>query len=191
MEVAMSPSRFPILTFTLIGLLFVLANEALIRALMSLAARSHQNVASILAEVVNWIEPGLWLLVISLCLLLTNGTARTPGSWPQAIAVLYFSHIPLMAFPPPPIFGRWGFVVYLFIGSVGVVCAIWLLTKSFHIAAFFLLAEPAMRNVSWGQVHHGTRSITMVVFSLIGWALIGWWFQETVVAGTRSESSCR
>ena len=81
----------------------------------------------------------------------------------RAIAVLYFSHIPLMAFPPPPIFGRWGFVVYLFIGSVGVVSAIWLLTKSFHIAAFFLLAEPAMRNVSWGQVHHATRSITMVV----------------------------
>ena len=47
MEVAISPSRFPILTLTLIGLLFVLANEALIRGLMSLAARSHQNVASI------------------------------------------------------------------------------------------------------------------------------------------------
>ena len=176
-----NPSRFPIFIFALIGLLFVLTSDVLLRGLMDLAHGPHRRVAGILAQVWNWSGPGLWVLVLALCLFLTTGSARpiwTRGNWPLAVAVLYLFHTPLMAFAPPLVFGRWGFTVYLILGSVGAVFAIWLLTKSFHVAAFFLLAEPVVRNVSWGYVHHAARSVMMALFSVIGWALIGWWFGD-------------
>jgi hypothetical protein len=177
----MSPSRFPILTFALVGLLLVFANDALTWGWMNLSRGPHRHVAGILAEVVNWIGPGLWLLAIALCLLLTTGSARPPwtqGHWPLAVGFFYLFHIPLMLFVPPAILGRWGFAVYLFLGSVGAVCAIWLLIGSFHVASFFLLAEPVVRSVFWGHLHHATRSMGMTLFSVASWALIGWWFRD-------------
>lgn len=182
----MSPSRFPILTFALVGLLLVIANDALIWGWMSLARGPHRHVAGILTEVVNWIGPGVWLLVIALCLLLTTGSARpawTRGHWPSAVAVFYLFHIPLMLpFTPSAIFGRWGFVVYLFLGSVGAVGAIWLLMGSFHVAALLLLAEPVVRHISGEHLHHAARSLTLDLFAVIAWALIGWWVRDTIAS---------
>jgi len=181
----LGPSRFPILTFALLGLLLIFANDALIWGQQNLARGAHRQVAVILTEVLNLAGPGLWLLAVALGLWLTTGRARpawTRGRWLQAGAVLYLFHIPLMLFAPHAIFGRWGFTVYLFIGSVGAVCALRLLSGSLHFAAFFLLAGPVVRNASWGRLHHAARSLMMTLFAVAGWALIGWWFRDAAAS---------
>ena len=185
----MGPSRFPILTFALLGLLLVLANDALIWELESLARGPQRHVAGILANVLNLAGPGLWLLAVALGLLLTTGCATpawTRGRWPQAGVAIYLFHLPLMLFVPPAIFGRWGFAVYLFIGSVGAVWALRLLSGSLHFAAFFLLAEPVVRSVCWGHVHNATRSVTMTLFAVAGFALIGWWLRDAAASRQRT-----
>lgn len=184
----MTPSRFPIITFGLVGLFLVLTNRALIRGLTSLAAGPHRHFAGILAEAFDLVGPGLWLLAVAFGLLLTTGSATpvwTRGHWSLATAVLYLFHIPLiLPLTPTAVFGRWGFTVYLFLGSVGTVGALRLLNGRFHFAAFFLLAEPIVRNISWMHLHHAARSLVMALFSVIAWALIGWWFRDAA-------SSCR
>jgi hypothetical protein len=165
----------------LLGLLLVFANDAMIWGLENLARGPHRHVAGILVNVLNLAGPGLWLLAVALGLLLTTGRARpawTQGRWLLAGAVVYFFHIPLMLFMLPTIFGRWGHTMYLVIGSVGAVCALRLLCGSLHLAAFFLLAEPVVRNVTWGHVHHATRSLTMTGFAVVGFALVGWWLRD-------------
>ena len=181
----MRTPRYPILIFTLVGALLVFLNDALTRGVMKLALGPHRHVAGILAIVLNWIGPGLWLLALALCLLLTIGSATPPwtrGRWPFAIVVFYLFHLPLIAFLPPAIFGRWGYAVYFFLGAVGVVCAIWLLLGSLHLAAVFLLAEPVVRSVLWGHLHHATRIVAMTLFALVGFPLIGWWLRDAAAS---------
>ena len=183
----MSPSRYPILIFTLVGALLVLANDTLSRGLMNLALGPHRHIAGILVYVLNWIGPGIWLLAIALCLFLTIGSATPPwtrGRWPFAIVLLYLFHLPLIAFPPLAIFGRWGYAMYLFVGAVGAVCATWVLLGDFHLAAVFLLAEPVVRSVLWGHLHHAARIVTMTFFALVGFPLIGWWLRDTAASHT-------
>jgi len=181
----MRMSRFPILTFALLGLLLAFANDATIWGQQNLARGPHRHVAGILTEVLNLVGPGMWLVAVALGLLLTTGRARpawTGGRWLPAGAVVYFFHIPLMLSTYPAIFGRWSHTVFLFIGSVGIVCALRLLSGSFHFASVFLLAQPVVRNVTWGYVHHATRTVTMTLFALAGWALIGWWFRDAAAS---------
>ena len=184
----MSPSRYPILIFTLVGVLLVFAQDTLSRGLMNLALGPHRRVAGILANVLNWIGPGIWLLAIALCLLLTIGSATPPwtrGRWPSAIVVFYLFHLPLLAFPPLAIFGRWGYTVYFFLGAVGVVCAIRQLLGSFHLAAVFLLAEPVARSVLWGRLHGSARILAMTFFAVVGFPLLGWWLRDTAASHSR------
>lgn len=176
-----APSRFPILTFTAVGFLLVLTSDAVVRGLMSQARGPHQHAVGISVEVWNWIGPGLWLLAIAVCFFLITGSAAptwTKGNWPLAGLVFYLFNIPLILLPPAAIFGRWGFAVYLFLGSVGAVCTMRLLLGSFHLAAFFLLAEPVVRTILWGHLHHTTRPVVLTLLGLIGFPLIGWWFRD-------------
>jgi len=187
---ATAPSRFPILTFTVVGLLLLLTSDAVVRGLMKQARGPHKHVAGILAEVWNWTGPALWLLAIALCFWLISGSAAptwTKGNWPLAGAVLYLFHLPLMLFLPLAIFGRWGFAFYLFLATVGAVLTLRLLLGSFHIAAFFLLAEPVVRSILWGHLHHAMRSVVLTLLSVIGFPLIGWWFRDAArLAGVES-----
>lgn len=178
----MRPSRFPILTFTLVGVLLHFISDGVVWALMRQSRGPHRDFTGILAEAWNWTGPGLFLLAIALCFLLTSGQATpawTKRTWPRAAAVFYLFHIPLIMLPLPPdaLFGRWSFTVYLFLGSVGTVCAMRALLGSFHVAALFLLAEPVVRSVLWGHLH-GTRSMVMAVFAVLGFPLIGWWYRD-------------
>jgi len=179
--------RFPILTFSLIGVVWLFANDALILTQQNLARGPHRHLATLLTQTWNLIGPGLWLLIVALCFLLTSENARpvwTRGRWSLAIAILYVFHIPLMLLVPPTILGRWGYAVFLFLGSIGVVCAMWLLMRRFHVAAFFILAEPLVRTISWIHLHHATRSVAMKLFAIVGFSLIGWWFRDTAVSHT-------
>ena len=181
----MSPLRYPILIFTLVGVLLVFAGDAVSRGLMNLALGPHRHVAGILAYALNWTGPGIWLLAIALCLWLTMGSATPPwrrGRWPFAIVVLYLFHLPLMALLPPAIFGRWGYTVYLFLGAVGVVWAMALLLGSLHFAAFFLLAEPVVRSIVWGHLHSAARTVAMTLFAIVGFPLIGWWLRDAAAS---------
>lgn len=72
--------------------------------------------------------------------------------------------------------------MYLFLATVGAVGALRVLSRRFHLAAFFLLAEPVMRNVTWMHVHQVARSVTMTIFSVAGCALIGWWFRDAAAS---------
>jgi len=99
-----SSSRRPILIFTLVEVLLVLVDNTLSRGLMNLAHGPHQHLSGILATVLNWLGPGMWLLAIALCLLLTIGSATPPWTrvrWSFATAVLYLFHLPLVAFLCP------------------------------------------------------------------------------------------
>ena len=104
------------------------------------------------------------------------------GHW--RLRFLFVFHIPLMLLVPPTILGRWGFAVFLFLGSVGAVSAMWLLMGSFHVAAFLILATPLVQTISWAHLRDGTRSVAMKLFAILGFALIGWWFRDTVVSHT-------
>jgi hypothetical protein len=182
-----STRQFPILTFSLVGVLSLFASNVLILSQQSLARGPHRHLAAILAYVWNLIGPRIWLLIIAFCFLLTTGNARpvwTRGHWPLAIVILYVFQIPLMLLVPPTILGRWGFAVFLFLGSVGVVCAMSLLMRRFHIAAFFILAEPLVRTICWAHLHDGTRSVAMKLLAIVGFSLIGWWFRDTGVIQT-------
>ncbi len=177
----MSPSRYPILTFTLVGAILAFTNNALIRGLTNMAQTVHGRHAMVLALAVSWLGPGIWLAVIAFCLLLTTGGVTPPwarGRWLYAAGAFYLFHIPLIALPVPTIFGRWGLTAYLFLGSVGIVCAIWLLMGRFHIAGLLLLAEPIVRTVSWRFFPHGTRSAAMTIFAIVEFPLIGWWVRD-------------
>jgi len=184
MDTDLSAGRFPILTFTLIGALWLFANNALISVQQNLAGGPHHHLAAILTQTWNLIGPGLWLLIIALCFLLTSGHMKptwTIGRWPLAVATLYLFHVPLM-FAPLTILGRWSFALFLFLASAGTVCAMWLLMRHFHVAAFFILAEPLVRTISWLHMHHGTRSVVMKLFAMVEFLLIGWWFRDTVAS---------
>lgn len=187
METSISPRRFPILTFTLVGVFSLFASNALILSQQSLARGPHRHLGAVLAYVWNLIGPGIWLLIIAFCFLLTTGNSKpvwTRGYWSQAIAVLYVFHIPLILLMPPTILGRWGFAVFLFLGSVGEVCAMSLLMRRFHIAAVFILAEPLVRTICWVHLHDGIRSVAMKLLAIVEFSLIGWWFRDTAVSHT-------
>ncbi len=178
----MNPSRYPILTFTLVGAILVFTNDALLRGLTNMARSVHGHSAVTLALLISWLGPGLWLVVIAFCLLLTTGGVTPPwmpGRWLYAIGAFYLFHIPMIALPPLRIFGRWGVAVYLFLGAVGIVCAIWLLMGNFHVAGLLLLAEPIVRTLSWRYFPRGTRSAAMMIFAIVGFPLIGWWVRDT------------
>jgi hypothetical protein len=178
----MNPSRYPILTFTLVGAILAFTNDALIRGLMTMAQSVHGRRAMVLAEVVSWLGPGIWLAVIAFCLVLTTGSVTPPwarGRWLIAAGAFYLFHIPLIAFPPLAIFGRWGISVYLFLGTVGIVCAIWLLMGRFHVAGLLILAEPIVSIASRGYLPRGMRSAAMTIFAIVGFPLIGWWVRDT------------
>jgi len=180
--------RYPILIFTLVGALLVFVNDTLTRGVMNLALGPNRDVAGILANVLNWIGPGIWLLALALCFLLTIGSVTPPwtrGRWRFAIVVFYLFHLPLVAFLPPAIFGRWGYAVYLFLGAVGAVCATWLLLGSFHLAAVFLLAEPVVRSVLWGHLHYAARIVAMTLFAVVGFPLIGWWLRDAAASHSK------
>ncbi len=184
----MNPSRYPILTFTLVGAILVFTNNALIRGLMNVTRGVHGHRAMVLAEAIGWLGPAIWLVVIAFCLLLTTGVVTPPwnrGRWLYAIGAFYLFHIPLILLPPLAIFGRWDFTVYLFLSSVGVVCAIWLLMGSFHVAGVLLLLEPLVRDVSWKYFPRGTRSAAMLLFAIVGFPLIGWWMRDVAARHKR------
>ena len=184
----MRTPRYPILIFTLVGALLVFVNDTLTRGVMNLALGPNRYVAGILANVLNWIGPGIWLLALALCFLLTLGSVTprwTRGRWRFAIVVFYLFHLPLMAFLPPAIFGRWGYAVYLFLGAVGAVSATWLLLGRFHLAAVFLLAEPVVRSVLWGHLHHASRIAAMTLFAVVGFPLIGWWLRDAAASHSK------
>jgi hypothetical protein len=188
MEETVRTPRYPILIFTLVGGLLVFANDILSRGVMNPALCPNRYVAGILANVLNWIGPGIWLLALALCFLLTMGTSTPPwtrGRWPSAIVVFYLFHLPLMALPPPAIFGRWGYAVYLFVGAVGAVWATWLLLGGLHLAAIFLLAEPVVRSVLWGHLHYAARTVAMTLFAVVGFPLIGWWLRDAAASHSK------
>ncbi len=195
----MNPSRYPILTLTLVGAILIFADDALIRRLMNMNRSVHNHLAMVLAGAIGWLGPAIWLVAIAFCLLLTTGAVSPPwnrGRWLLAIGALYLFHlplilfhIPLILFPPLAIFGRWGFTAYLFIGSVGVVCAIWLLMGRVHIAGALLLLVPIMRDVSWKYIPRGTRSAEMTLFAIVCFPLIGWWVGDAATRHKRQPAA--
>ncbi len=195
----MKPSRYPILTFTLVGAILIFANDALIRTLMNMTRSPHAHRAMLLAEAISWLGPGIWLVMVAFCLLLTTGAVTPPwnrGRWIFAIGALYLFHlplvlfhIPLILFPPLAILGRWGFTAYLFLGSMGVVCALWLLMGRLHVAAVLLLLAPIVRDVSWKYMPHGTRSAEMTLFAIFCFPLIGWWVRDAATRCKRQPAS--
>jgi hypothetical protein len=188
MEQPVVPARFSIPIFAGVGLVLFFLNHALILIVMRAAANAGHSPPATLIELTNIAAPGLFLLAVALGLFLTAGSLNPPwvqDHWPLAIAIFYVLHIPMNLLPRPAILGRWGFMVYALLGSLGVVCAVRLLAGRFHLAAILLLADSLISPLTRSRLSVALRAPTTALFSMITFALIGWWFHEAARASER------
>lgn len=181
--------RFPIFTFSCVGLFLFILNYWLIAGVMSRA--TTQPLPVFVVVLLNLIGPGLWLLALALGIFLSAGSIRPPwlqNRWLLAIAAFFILHVPINFLPRPTLFGRWGFIVYAFLGALGIVAALGLLTGRFHIAALLILVEAIASPLTRARFPAPARVPVTALFSVISFALIGWWFRDAA-ATTGSKSS--
>jgi len=186
-------ARFPIVIFAGVGLLLFFFNQALILMVMHAGPSAGPLPLPALIEITNVAAPGLFLLAVALGLFLTAGSVSPPWvrHWPLAIAAFYVLHIPMNLLPRPAILGRWGFLAYVVLGSLGIVCAVRLLTGRLHIAAALVLADSLISPLTRSQFPITLRASVTAAFSMITFALLGWWFRDAArasVDGRKTQS---
>jgi hypothetical protein len=132
------------------------------------------------------IAPALFLPALGAGLWLTLGTPGpqwTRKGWPYAIGVYFLLHLPLAYLSGSPfwlssLFGRWTFLFYFGLSSLGFACAVWILSGRLHLAFLLIVFLPVLSFHLLRQIPVSFRWGFTWLPTVLVLALAGWWLRD-------------